>query len=60
MRTIAQDDLNAAGRGLNMASMSLDELREVIKAHDGVLFASEVIVMAARQILAVKLFNCAR
>ena len=60
-RPITQDDLNAAARGLKMVGMSLADLDDLIKWHkDQDLFASRVIVAAAKQIRAVKLANGAR
>lgn len=51
-----QSDLNSAARGLNMLSKSPSELRQLIDRHSGSsLFASRVIVAAAKQMLAAKL-----
>ena len=53
--TITQADLNSAARGLNILAMSKLELNELIQLHikkDD--FASAVIVLSARQILAAK------
>lgn len=59
-RPIKTSDIHAAQRGLRMVSMSPDRLCEEIALHEGKpAFASRVIVLAAKQILAVKLRNCA-
>lgn len=57
---MTQDDLNAAARGLRMATMSVHELDALIAefaAKD--TFAAQVIAAAARQIRSVKLRNFA-
>lgn len=52
------DDIKAAQRGLNMISMTIAELQEEIALHDKKLaFASLAIVLAAKQMIAVKRRN---
>lgn len=52
---ITQSDLNAAARGLNMLGMSPMDLEDLIKEFSGKpAFASKVVVMAAKQMLASK------
>jgi len=54
-RRITQDDLNAAARGLRMLSMSPSELDDLAQEFSGKeAFASQVIVLAARQMAAAK------
>ena len=54
-RPITQDALNVVQRHLNMAALSLPELRTLIEKHrNNPAFGSRVIVSAARQILAKK------
>lgn len=56
-----QADLNAAARGLRMVSMDVYELQELVKEFKTKgTFATDVIVQAAQQILAVKKRNYAR
>lgn len=53
-------DIKAAQRGLNMVSMSIAELQEEIALHDKRLaFASLTIVLAAKQMIAIKRRNSA-
>jgi hypothetical protein len=50
-----QSDLDAAARGLRMTSMSPNELDDLAKEHAGKeMFASKVIVLAAKQMAAAK------
>ena len=63
MRQFDQSDLNAAARGLRMLAMSTADLRALIAKHTvrcAEMFASRVIVAAARQLLTVKVRNGAR
>lgn len=60
MRDMTQDDLNAAARGLRMATMPVHELDALIAeftAKD--TFAARVIAAAARQIRGVRARNFA-
>lgn len=51
-------DIKAAQRGLDMLGMSIADLEDEINFHrDNVNFASRVIVLAAKQMLAVKRRN---
>lgn len=55
MRAVTNDDLWSVIRGLEMSSMSNDELREMRQRHVGIqLFASRVIAEAARQVLEIR------
>ena len=58
---VTREDCNSAAKGLNMLSMNTTELKSLIDSHKGKqdVFASQVIVTSARQILEVKRFNCA-
>jgi hypothetical protein len=58
MRLIQPSDIHAAQRGLRMPAMPLDDLRKLIaEMADKDTFAARVIVLGARQMLAVKLRN---
>lgn len=58
MRDFEQSDLDSAARGLNMLGMSPAELDDVATMHEDsnmrTMFASQVIVLAARQMAAAK------
>lgn len=54
-RAIEQGDVVAAQRGLNMVGMSLLDLKDLVREHEGKnVFASKVIVVAAKQMIAAK------
>jgi tagatose-1,6-bisphosphate aldolase non-catalytic subunit AgaZ/GatZ len=56
MRLILPSDIHSAQRGLGMLSMSPADLRKLIaEMADKDTFAARVIVLGARQMLAVKL-----
>jgi hypothetical protein len=58
MRLIQPSDIHAAQRGLRMSAMPLADLRKLIaEMADTDTFAARVIVLGARQMLAVKLRN---
>lgn len=50
-----QSDLNSAARGLGMLGKSIAELEDIVRVHEGnSMFASRVIMMAAKQMIAAK------
>ncbi len=60
-RQIEQGDIVAAQRGLNMVAMSLADLRDLVSEHQGkAAFASRVIVLGAKQMIAAKTRSGAR
>ncbi len=60
LHNVTKSDCDSAAKGLNMISMSISQLNDLIKIHGhGDTFASQVITTAAQQIRAVKRFNCA-
>ena len=61
MRQITPADIHACQRGNNMLGMSVPELREMIAlTEQRETFAARVTVLAAKQMVAVKLRNCAK